>query len=218
MDTSESTPEPGPPKDTAKTPPGSGPCGSSCGSSTPDGSRRHFFHAAWSVVMGVVLMGVPVAAGLVTYLGPLWRRRATAKGGADQDSKAGVAVRVATLEALPADGIPRRFAVVADRVDAWTRRLNVPVGAVYLRRTSDRAVEAFNVICPHAGCFVDYRPDRGGYLCPCHDSTFAVDGSINDPRSPSPRGMDSLAVEIRGQEIWVWFQNFKTGQPGKVPV
>src|SRR5438309_4689223 len=44
------------------------------------------------------------------------------------------------------------------------------LGAVYLRRTPDGKLQAFNVVCPHAGCFVDFLPERGMYLCPCHNS------------------------------------------------
>lgn len=174
--------------------------------------RRGFLASLGSVVIGGFLMVVPLAAGLVTFLSPVWKKRSGGATGSD------AFVRVGSLDALPPDGVPRKFTVIADQVDAWTRRPQVPVGAIYLRRTDDKTVQAFNVICPHAGCFVNYRPDRGGYLCPCHDSTFAVDGEINDPKSPSPRGMDPLAVEIRGQEIWVRFQNFKTGHADRVPM
>src|SRR5260221_674567 len=82
------------------------------------------------------------AAGLAVYLDPL-RHKSSGKG----------SVRVASLEALPSDGIPRKFPVLATRVDAWNKFREVPIGAVYLRRTGDQ-IEALNVVCPHAGCFV----------------------------------------------------------------
>ncbi len=114
----------------------------------------------------------------------------------------------------------RRFEVLAGRVDAWNRFPNVAVGAVYLRRVAADKVEAINVICPHAGCPVDYRPGGKGYLCPCHDSQFNFDGTlVAGARSPSPRGLDALEVEVReGSEIWVKFQNFEAGKAEKVPV
>lgn len=137
------------------------------------------------------------------------RRRA---GGAIQ-------VKVTTLDALPADGVPRRFPVIAARTDAWNRYGAVPVGAVYLRRTPDDKVAALNVVCPHAGCFVDYVAKSGNFHCPCHQSSFAVDGKIADTRSPSPRGMDGLPVEVKADgSVWVAFQNFQAGRPDKVPV
>jgi len=176
--------------------------------------RRNFLHALAAVAAGGVALLVPLASGVITFLSPVWGGRRSNDSGANDKRL----VRVATLDALPPDGIPRKFAIIADQVDAWTRRSQVPVGAVYLRRTTDGKVLALNVICPHAGCFVSYRSDRGGYLCPCHDSTFAVNGEINDPKSPSPRDLDTLEVEVRDQEIWVRFQNFRAGQHEKVPV
>lgn len=126
-------------------------------------------------------------------------------------------VFLCTLDALPTDGSPRRFAVTATHQDAWNRTSGI-VGAVYLRRR-EKDVLALNVSCPHAGCFVDFSPERAGYFCPCHASSFDLDGSIRDHHSPAPRGLDALEVEVRNEkEIWVKFQNFRAGNVAKVPV
>ena len=171
-------------------------------------SRRDFFRGILASIIGAVLGLVPLGAGLVVLLDPL-RRRTSDSG----------AVRVASLEAVPADGIPRKFPVLATRVDAWNTFSHVPVGAVYLRRSADGKVLALNVVCPHAGCFVDFLRERGHYHCPCHNSSFATTGKIDDPTSPAPRGMDTLEAEVRGgKDIWVKFQNFQAGRAEKVPV
>ena len=128
-------------------------------------------------------------------------------------------IRVASVNALPDDGTPRKFPVITNLVDAWNKLPNVPVGAVYLRRIGGDKVQAFTVVCPHAGCPVDYKPAINSYLCPCHNSTFAMDGKINNPKSPSARGLDELEVEIRaGKEIWIKFQNFRAGPAQKIPL
>ena len=152
---------------------------------TPREHRRGFFVKAAAIVIGGIVAVFPFAAGFVTLLDPLRRR-----------SAAGKFVRIATSDALPADGIPRRFAVLADRTDAWNFFPDEPIGAVYLRRTDGDHVEALNSTCPHAGCFVDIDHQADCYKCPCHNSTFTLEGAIIEP-SPSPRPMDSLAVEIR---------------------
>jgi menaquinol-cytochrome c reductase iron-sulfur subunit len=175
-------------------------------SHTPLRPRRKFVQAALAIITGTVSVLVPIGAGLLTFFDPL--RRKSAKGDA---------IRVTTLNALPADGVPRKFPVLATRTDAWNKFTNVPVGAVYLRRTSENTIEALNVICPHAGCFVDFVADRKSFLCPCHDSTFAIDGKINDPKSPSPRGLDPLKVEIRKGEVYVTFMNFRAGTADRIP-
>jgi menaquinol-cytochrome c reductase iron-sulfur subunit len=171
-------------------------------------NRRDFFKKTFAGIISALLALVPLGAGLAVFLDPLRRK-----------SSGGSAIRVTTLDALPNDGVPRKFTVLSTRVDAWNKFRQTPVGAVYLRRTSDGTVHAFNVVCPHAGCFVDFLPERGYYLCPCHNSTFSITGKVDDPSSPAARGLDSLEVEVRNQkEVWVKFQNFQAGHAEKIPV
>jgi Rieske Fe-S protein len=112
-------------------------------------------------------------------------------------------VPVAPLDALPADGTPQRFQVIADRADAWTKYRNVPLGAVYLKRTRRRrhagSVVAFNALCPHAGCFVDVAADGKSFHCPCHNSGFNADGSLK-PGAVSPRPLDTAGRRRRRTE------------------
>jgi menaquinol-cytochrome c reductase iron-sulfur subunit len=169
--------------------------------------RRDFLKKGLAGGISAILGLVPLGAGLTVYLDPL-RRKSLASG----------AVRVTSLDALPDDGIPRKFPVLSARVDAWTKATESPIGAVYLRRTTENKIEAFNVACPHAGCFVDFLPERGLFHCPCHNSTFNVAGRIEDKASPAPRGLDALEVELRnGEEVWVKFQNFQAGRSEKIP-
>ena len=175
----------------------------------PELPRRSFIKQAVTIAIGGLVMVFPAAAGLMVFLDPL-RRRGGAAG-------AGDVIPVAPLDAVPADGRPRKFQVVADRTDAWNRYLQVPIGAAYVRREGDR-VTAFNAICPHAGCFVDARPD-GTFLCPCHNSGFLADGSLA-PNSVSPRGLDELEVDeaaLKRGEVRIKFQNFQAGTHDKIP-
>ena len=170
--------------------------------------RRGFLKKLASGVIGAVITLIPAAAGLAVWLDPARRKSNTG----------GQTVRVASLNALPADGVPRKFTVLASRVDVWNKSPESAVGAVYLRREKGAKPRAFNVVCPHAGCFVDYMEAEDGYLCPCHNSTFALDGKISSPGSPAPRGLDELEVEIRNKsEVWVKFRNFRAGVPEKIP-
>ena len=174
----------------------------------PQPERRDFLTKACAVAIGGAITVVAPLAGLAVFLDPLRR-----------ESEDGGAVLVASLNALSENGEPRKFPVIATRVDAWNRTPNVPIGAVYLQRFKDGTVRALNVVCPHAGCFVNFRPAEGHYHCPCHDSTFATDGQVLDPKSPSPRPLDGLKVEIRnGTEVWVTFQNYRAGTAEKIPV
>jgi menaquinol-cytochrome c reductase iron-sulfur subunit len=139
-------------------------------------------------------------------LDPLLRRK---KGGSEGEKRP--FRRVASLDALP-EGTPVQVPVVADLTDAWNREPNQPVGAVYLLRDGDQ-VACFNAICPHAGCFVGYAADRKVFQCPCHTSSFQLDGTRIMP-SPSPRDMDALQVnseKLKQGEVWVQFVNYYPG-------
>ena len=176
-------------------------------SSRPDPAPRRGFLAG----MGAV------AAGGLAFLAPLWSGVRLALEPLGRSRPDADLVPVAKLAAIPDDGVPRRFRVVKDRVDAWSTHRQLPVGAVYLRRSGD-SVEALNVVCPHAGCFVNVSADRSRFVCPCHKSSFDLSGAVNDPASPSPRDMDALDVEVRGDEVWVRFQNFLPARAEKEPV
>lgn len=173
-----------------------------------DVDRREFLRKFLAGLIGGSLMVLPLGAGLAVFLDPLKRR-----------ASRGNLARITTLDSLPADGLPRKFPVMATKVDAWNKSPLARVGAVYLRRSGDGRIEALNVVCPHAGCFVDFLPERGAYLCPCHNSLFSLSGEIQDRSSPSPRGMDPLKVEIKNEnEVWVEFQNFQAGTSHRIPV
>ena len=172
---------------------------------TPD--RRSFLSKTAAILIGGVITIVAPIAGLFPILDPLRRSGDKRK-----------MVRVASLAAVPENGEPRKFAIVDTLVDAWNRTENVPVGSVYVQRTADNQVRVLQSVCPHLGCSVGYNASTHGYFCPCHKSSFALDGSIADPKSPSPRAMDALDAEIRDGEVWVQYQNFRKGSPDKIPV
>jgi menaquinol-cytochrome c reductase iron-sulfur subunit len=187
---------------------------------TPSGlepARRTFLVKLAALATGAIATLVPLASGAWVFLDPL-RRKATGDGRR--------LVRIAVLDALPADGVPRQFPVIADRTDAWTHYAADSLGAVYLRRTGDREVTALSATCPHAGCNVDFRAGDqpqppGEFACPCHRSTFEADGKRIDPEHcPSPRDLDPLAVELRDQggtvEVWVKFETFLAGTAERI--
>ena len=185
-------------------------------SSEHDVPRRSFLTKFLAVVIGGVVSMVPFVSGLVVFLDPLRSRKK--RNGGESDGPEGF-IRVANLDGLLV-GKPRRFTVIDDRVDAWNLFPKEPVGAVYLVRSGADLVTALNVECPHAGCAVDFSPDRRVYQCPCHASSFHVDGGIANANSPSARALDSLEVhpeKLNKGEIWVKFQSFRSGTAEKIP-
>ena len=176
-------------------------------STTGEPTRRSFLYRAFTATIAAVVGLFPAIAGVLFFFDPLRRKNAT-----------GGFIKVGQLDAVPDDGTPVRCTVIVNRIeDAWTTYLNMAIGAVYVRKDAQKKVVAFNVTCPHLGCAVDYMPGRKEYLCPCHDSAFTVDGTRLN-QTP-PRDMDTLEVDaekLKIGEVWVKYQDFRTGEEHKV--
>ncbi len=80
------------------------------------------------MVTGGIVALFPFAAGLGVITNPLRR----AADGSSATIDAAKFVRICPLDALPADGMPREFAVVADASDAWTHAIAQRIGAFFL--------------------------------------------------------------------------------------
>jgi len=171
------------------------------GDASRGADRRGFLAQLSAIACGGLAMLPALVAGVWATLDPLRRTAGAASF-----------LRVTDLASIPDDGLPRRFPVVADRVDAWTGFASEPIGAVYLRRSAgSKSVEALTATCPHAGCFVEIETAEKCFRCPCHNSRFALDGGIVPP-SPSPRAMDSLECAVAADgSVSVKWQNFYTG-------
>jgi menaquinol-cytochrome c reductase iron-sulfur subunit len=176
----------------------------------PAADRRTFLKKVGALVAGGIAVMVPLGAGLATFFSPLRKRNAA--GGAAEF------IKVTTLEALKDDGLPHRFAVVADKSNVWMTEKNVAVGSVYLKRKGEQ-ITAWNTVCPHLGCQVDVVAD-GSFKCPCHNSMFKPDGTVT-AGSVSPRGMDELEVDaaaLKDGEVRVKYQNFVASIAEKKPL
>src|SRR3954447_22568328 len=94
-----------------------------------DGSaRRSFLVRVAAIVTGTLAGLFPIAAGLGVITNPLRRSRLTSgEAGSGEPF-----VPICPLEALPADGVPRPFAVITDMSDAWTHAPAQRIGAVFL--------------------------------------------------------------------------------------
>ena len=173
--------------------------------------RREFFKKGACLTVGGVVTLAPAVVGVRVLVDPLF-----------EASGSGTMVRLTSLEALPEGGPPQLFKVAAERRDGWTRRPLLEMGSVFLQRTGPGArpgdFRAFNSTCPHLGCAVEYLEGDESFSCPCHQSTFALTGGVLNPESPSPRGLDSLRVEIRGGDLWVEYLNFKRNTREKLPI
>jgi menaquinol-cytochrome c reductase iron-sulfur subunit len=181
-------------------------------------NRRSFVTRAVTVLMGALVAIFPFAAGLGVLLDPLRRKK---KGG--NDAGDATYIRICSLDALSADGVPRLFPVVSDVVDAWSRTPGQRVGSVYLTRSDDGGkptITCFTSTCPHLGCAVDWHTNDDQYECPCHVSAFAKDGA--KLYGPALRGLDPLPWKLdeTGDQtnVLVAFERFRTGIAERIPI
>ena len=183
--------------------------------------RRGFLGSAAAITAAALggLLGVgPLAIGLyATVLDPLRKKTAPLKAaGGAAGAKEGFyfAAQIGELDSH----VPRRFTIVADKIDAWNFMQDQPIGSVYMRMRGEQ-VECFHTTCPHAGCAVSYELESQAYLCPCHNSSFKVDGSkleVSGSSNPSPRGLDALEVDVQGTNVFVKYEDYFTGRHDKV--
>jgi menaquinol-cytochrome c reductase iron-sulfur subunit len=187
--------------------------------SADSAARRSFLVRLAAVVTGAIATLFPFAVGWGVLTTPL--RRARNATSSDPPDSANF-VPICPLDALPADGIPRPFAVVSDVTDAWTHAPARKIGSIFLTRASNdpNSVVAFSTTCPHLGCAVEFDQDDNQFKCPCHASGFAKDGQ--KLFGPSRRGLDSLPVKFEDKsgtkEVCVHFVRFEAGTADMEPI
>ena len=164
--------------------------------------RRGFLKllAGGFAALAGALATVPVLGSVVT---PLLKPKAEDGG----------LLRAVALSELQ-EGVPKRVELVATVVDGWTRAVGV-VGAVWLIKKADGTVSAMSTVCPHSGCSINQK-SKATFGCPCHDSTFQLDGVATE--GPSPRPMDTLEVQVKEKDVLVRYKRFKIGVKEKAEI
>ena len=202
--------------------------------------RRSFLVEIAAVVVGGLASLGPLAVGLYAVLSEPFRPRKTPGKFSRGDGGAGGSADeyfVTTMDSLSNDGMPRRFEVIANKFDAWNFVPNQPIGAIYLSKQDASPegeqsfvdgdgkkwdVVAFHATCPHAGCSVSFEQTASAFLCPCHNSSFNMDGTKRDAEgshNPSPRPLDRLnvnVVKLALGVVCVDFFDFYTGLSNKI--
>jgi Rieske Fe-S protein len=167
--------------------------------------RRRFLKLATCAIGGGV--GVVVVAPALRLL-------------ADPAGKLTVTSPTAPLDVGPdrlrVGAPPLKVDVIAPIVrDAWTASRNVVLGAAWVRRTAPDKLEALSATCPHLGCFVGWDAAAGNFLCPCHDSRFAIDGA--KLTGPSERGLDPLPIAMKDGRLQLTWLRFRGGSKTREP-
>ena len=77
----------------------------------------------------------------------------------------------------------------------------IPVGQFYLACLADGSFLALSRTCTHLGCSVPWDEEKNQFVCPCHGSTFSLNGEVLS--APAPRPLDTYPVRIENGVVKV---------------
>jgi menaquinol-cytochrome c reductase iron-sulfur subunit len=158
--------------------------------------RRSFFGAL--IAMGTAWIGTVLAIPVVRAA--LFPLSVGDKSGAQPPWSDLGAVDDFALAKTPAIHL-----VDIERHDGWERRtVQQPV---YVLAGGGSQPRVMSSICPHLGCTVQWRPESSHFVCPCHNGTYAADGSLVS--GPPKRGMDELPSRVENGRLYVQFQYYR---------
>ncbi len=88
--------------------------------------------------------------------------------------------------------------------------------SVWVIKHSSSDLTVFSPICTHLGCHFKWNPQTRHFECPCHGSVWSIDGKVLG--GPAPRPLDTFPYKIVDGKLYVEWERFKVGIPGKVRV
>jgi menaquinol-cytochrome c reductase iron-sulfur subunit len=163
------------------------------GSESPPGNRRSFIGAL--LALGSLCVGGLLSVPLIRFaLFPILRRTTELK-----------LSPVGPLSAFSSLTEPVLRTVQIEQVDGW--RDAISEKDVYVTTDAHGKLCVLSSVCPHLGCTVSWVGDKHQFICPCHVSIFAADGTRIS--GPSLRGMDSLDITVRQDQLLVRFEYFR---------
>jgi menaquinol-cytochrome c reductase iron-sulfur subunit len=150
------------------------------------GPDRRGFHttiiyALWAVITGAI--SLPAAVYLL----------ATPKSKKESGSGWVEAGDVTQLK----PNVPEEFVFRRNRLDGW--KVTSEKTTAWVIRQDDTQVVAFTPQCTHLGCAYSYDEKNREFLCPCHTSTFGLDGKVLT--GPAPRALDRYETKIAGTKL-----------------
>ena len=170
------------------------------GFSTPVGSRRTFFQWMTAAAAAVVAVGlaVPLLGSLVS---PAFMRRRQEW------------VDIGPIDALSA-GRPTQLDHVTTVRDGWLEAKSEK--AVWAVKQSQGDIKVFSPICTHLGCGYRWDETERKFLCPCHGSSYDINGLVLG--GPAPRPLDVLPSKVQDGRLLVMYKDFKSGLSRSVEV
>ncbi len=99
-------------------------------------------------------------------------------------------------------GVPALFTFSQLRQVGWKRtKINY---AVYAIADDTGNVTVFSDDCTHLSCKVHWEPERGAFICPCHDGVFDREGDV--VAGPPPRPLDRFEATVQDGQLMIWVE------------
>jgi cytochrome b6-f complex iron-sulfur subunit len=150
-------------------------------------NRREFLNLAWLASLGFLTLDM---AG-ITYLFGMPRFKEGEFGGVFTAGR------------------------VSELPEAGSAPINFPKVKLWLSNT-ENGVMAIYKVCTHLGCLYNWNDQEVKFMCPCHGSQFAPDGTYI--RGPAPRSLDRFVLQIVAEDGTVLGESDpETGGPVPVP-
>lgn len=151
-------------------------------------ARRDFLKQS-ATATGAVL-GLSVLGGLSTSAAT-----ASAATSNDNAQKAAVApIAAATIAVAPASlQLSLKEHKALSKVGGF-EIIPIANDTLIVACTEATSFVACSAICPHKGCKVVYEHDAKEFVCPCHDSRFALDGRVL--KGPAKTPLKSYATDV----------------------
>ena len=149
-------------------------------------SRRDFL----SLISFGIFAGIAgtIAVSAFRYLRPLSRTQGAVERWAD----------IAPIAELKGDG-PITRSIVVEKTSGWATKTEEQF--VFVLPNKEHQV--LSSVCPHEGCLVVWRDESKQFVCPCHDSFFAPDGTRLT--GPAQRDMDQLQTRTKDGVLQVQY-------------
>ena len=102
------------------------------------------------------------------------------------------------LHDLP-ENEPTPITLSVTRLDGYREALQRRT--IFLVKTGESEVAAFDATCTHLGCLVNWDAQAQHFKCPCHGGVYDRSGAVID--GPPPEPLAKIATRVDGNRVLV---------------
>lgn len=95
--------------------------------------------------------------------------------------------------------VPEEIAFQRIRKNGW--KLITEKSTAWVVKLSDSEVVAYSPGCTHLGCAYHWEANKNEFVCPCHTTSFSIEGKVLG--GPAPRPLDQYAVKKQGDRLLI---------------